>query len=169
MGTAINPLPGHEINFGKVDMAFTFTPPVQVDTIGAPAVDAEAPQVARSGNSVFILWHEFPDPNNAQPDVFISRGTNNNQGLHFQARINLSNTLAGDSREEIIAVSRSGNNLRVYVVWIEDAAKLQFRRDLTNDGTFSNPITINDTIGGAKGPFRQSGVAKGGGPTCTQA
>ncbi len=107
---------------------------------GTPNADAEPPTVARSGNNVFVLWHEFPpgfDPNNPQPDVFLARSMNS--GTTFQPRINLSDSPVGDSRGETIAVSGS----RVYVVWAEDGAVV-FRRDRENDGVYSNRITISD-------------------------
>jgi hypothetical protein len=56
-------------------------------------------------------------------------------------------------------VSRSGNNTRVYVVWIEDA-EVRFRRDRTNDGTFSNPAKLNDALGG-NNPLKPQIVASG--------
>jgi hypothetical protein len=121
--------------------AFAFTTPGVI--IGTAGQDAEPPQVVRSGDNVFILWHEFP-PAGTQPDIYLARSTN--KGATFQPRINLSNTPAGASDQEGIVVTRSGISTRVYVVWMEDGA-VRFRRDMTNDGTFSNPITVNDTLG----------------------
>src|SRR5690242_16155393 len=121
--------------------AFAFTTPDVIT--GTAGQDAEPPQVVRSGDNVFILWHEFPTAA-TQPDIYLARSTN--RGATFQPRINLSNTPAGASDQEDIAVTRSGTSTRVYVVWIEDGA-VRFRRDLTNNGTFSNPITLNDTLG----------------------
>jgi hypothetical protein len=134
---------------------FTFTPPDGI--VGTPGSDAEPPQVVRSGDNVFIIWHEFPDSSSTQPDVFLSRSTN--RGTTFRPRINLSNSPAAFSGDEDIAVSRSGNNTRVYVVWIEDA-DVRFRRDRTNDGTFANPVKLNDTLGGTS-PTRPQIVASG--------
>jgi hypothetical protein len=111
---------------------------------GTAGQDAEPPQIVRSGDNVFIIWHEFPTAASTQPDIFLARSAN--KGATFQPRINLSNTAAGASDQEDIAVTRSGNNTRVYVVWMEDGL-LRFRRDKTNDGTFSNPVTLNDTLG----------------------
>jgi hypothetical protein len=134
---------------------FTFTPPGVIG--GTPGSDAEPPQVVRSGDNVFIIWHEFPDSSSTQPDILLSRSTN--RGATFRPRINLSNSPAAFSGDEDIAVSRSGNDTRVYVVWIEDA-DVRFRRDRTNDGTFSNPTKLNDTLGG-NSPFRPQIVATG--------
>ena len=122
--------------------ALTSSSPIVI--AGTPGRDAEPPQIARTGDDVFILWHEFP-VGGAVPDVYLARSTD--KGARFGTRINLSDTPAGDSREEDIAVTRSGNDTRVYVVWAEDATRIVFRRDRTNDGTFSNAIDVNDTLG----------------------
>jgi len=126
----------------------TFTAPTTIG--GSPGSDAEAPKVARAGDDVFILWHQFSDPLAAvlHTDVYIARSTN--QGGTFQPRINLSNTPTGFSEEEDIAASRSGNQTRVYVVWIENTAGVTdvvFRRDKTNDGTYANAKKLNGTLG----------------------
>ena len=46
-----------------------FNVPVQV--VGTPVEDAEPPQIAAQGRKVYLVWHEFPDPNalDMQPDV----------------------------------------------------------------------------------------------------
>lgn len=134
---------------------FTFTPPSAIS--GTPAQDAEDPQVVRARDNVFVLWHEFPDSTSTQPDVFLSRSTN--RGGTFLPRINLSDSPAAFSADEDMAVTRSGNNTRVYVVWIEDA-DVRFRRDRTNDGTFSDPVKVNDTFG-VNNPTRPQIVASG--------
>ncbi len=123
---------------------------------GTPNADAEAPKVARSGNNVFVLWHEFPpgfDPNNPQPDVYLARSTD--QGVTFHPRINLSGSPTVFSGDEDIAVSGS----RVYVVWVE-GGDIVFRRDRENDGTFSNRITLSDATTGT-GPTVPRVVASG--------
>ena len=134
---------------------FTFTAPIPIT--GTSGQDAEPPKVVRSGNDVFIIWHEFPDAASTQPDIFLARSSN--RAATFRPRINLSNSPAAFSGDEDIAVSRSGNNTRVYVAWIEDADVL-FRRDRTNDGTFSNPIKLNDAVGG-NNPTRARITASG--------
>jgi len=108
---------------------------------GTAGADAEPPAVARSGNNVFVLWHEFPDPNNQQPDVFLARSKNG--GTTFLPRINLSGTPMAFSGAENIAVSGS----RVYVAWVEGAAVV-FRRDLQNDGIFSSPVQLSNATTG---------------------
>lgn len=115
---------------------------------GTPGADAEPPRVARSGNSLFVLWHEFPpgfDPMDPQPDVFLARSTNG--GTTFLPRINLSDNLTVFSAAENIAVSGS----RVYVVWVELSAsggEVVFRRDRQNDGIFANRITLGNAATG---------------------
>ncbi|WP_433033075.1 hypothetical protein [Actinomycetospora sp. CA-053990] len=119
-------------------MTLKFSTPQTIP--GTPVQDAEAPTVARSGDRIFVLWHEFPpdfDPNNAQPDIFLARSLDN--GATFKPRINLSTTRTGASDREVIAVSGS----RVYVAWVEDG-QVVFRRDKENDGQFANVKTISD-------------------------
>jgi hypothetical protein len=126
--------------------SLTFPAPSTIG--GSPGSDAEAPKVARAGNDVFILWHQFPGALNLQPDVYIARSTN--QGATFQPRMNLSNISPATSDQEDIAASRNGNQTRVYVVWIENTAgatDVIFRRERTNDGTYANPKKLNETLG----------------------
>ena len=73
--------------------ALTFSQPGVIT--GTPQQDAEPPQIARTGDDVFILWHEFPE-GGLVPDVYLARSTD--KGATFGTRINLSNTPAGDSR-----------------------------------------------------------------------
>jgi hypothetical protein len=119
-----------------------FTSPTRVP--GTAGQDAEPPKVVRTANDVFILWHEFPDAAATQPDIFVARSTNG--GSSFRPRLNLSNSPAAFSADEDMAVARVGDATRVYIAWIEDAAVL-FRRDRTNDGTYSNALRLNDTVG----------------------
>lgn len=131
-----------------------FTAPQQIP--GTPTADAEAPHVVRSGDNVFVLWHEFPpnfDPNDPQPDIFLARSTD--RGVTFRPRINLSDSRLVPSDQEEIAVS--GN--RVYVVWIE-GGDVAFRRDRDNDGTFSDRISLNDATTGSN-PSNPQIVASG--------
>lgn len=123
---------------------------------GTPNADAEPPTVARSGNNVFVLWHEFPpgfDSSNAQPDIFLARSKDG--GTTFQPRINLSDSRTDLSAGENIAVSGS----RVYVVWVE-GGDVVFRRDRENDGVFSNRIKLSDATTGIN-PDRLRVVASG--------
>jgi hypothetical protein len=108
---------------------------------GTPQEDAEPPTVARSENNVFVLWHEFPAPGVAQPDVFLARSKDG--GTTFQPRMNLSNSPTVESRGERIAVSGS----RIYVVWVEGGVVV-FRRDKDNNGVFSNLITLSNAASG---------------------
>lgn len=81
--------------------------------IGTSQADAEPPQVAVSGNAVYLAWHEFPTSADNQPDVYFSRSTNSGGG--FSPRVNLSNSAGVDSSGEQVAAS--GSN--VAVVWVE--------------------------------------------------
>jgi len=123
------------------------TAPKQI--LGTPNADAEPPTVARSGNNVFVLWHEFPpdfDPNDPQPDVFLARSKNG--GTTFLPRINLSDSRTVFSGPEDIAVSGS----RVYVAWVE-GGDVVFRRDRENDGIYSNRITLSNAATGTNPEF----------------
>jgi hypothetical protein len=116
---------------------------------GTATADADPPTVARSGDNVFVLWHEFPpgfDPANAQPDVFLARSKD--KGSTFQPRINLSDSRTIFSGSENIAVSGS----RVYVVW-EENGEVVFRRDKENDGVFSNRLTLSNATSGTNPTF----------------
>jgi hypothetical protein len=125
---------------------------------GTPDADAEPPRVARSGNNLFVLWHEFPpgfDPNDPQPDVFLARSKNG--GTTFLARINLSDSRTVFSGAENIAVSGS----RVYVVWVE-AGDVVFRRDRENDGIFANRVTLSNATTGTPEVQQRVQVASSG-------
>ncbi|MFF4249635.1 hypothetical protein ACFY1L_00280 [Streptomyces sp. NPDC001663] len=123
------------------------TAPKQIP--GTPNADAEPPTVARSGSSIFVLWHEFPpgfDPNDPQPDVFLARSKDG--GTTFLPRINLSDSRTIFSGGERIAVSGT----RVYVVWAE-GGDVVFRRDRENDGIFANRIKLSDATTGTDPDF----------------
>ena len=128
------------VNSPKLAMAAVVVLP------GPANVDSEAPSVARAGNDVCIINHEFPHNGAPQPDVFLSRSTNKGNTFAPTPRINLSNS-AGFSGGEAIAMSRSGNNTRVYVAWNEDGI-VTFRRDKTNNGSFSPTIPLSTVLGG---------------------
>jgi hypothetical protein len=119
--------------------ALSFGPPTQI--VGTAAQDAEPPTIRRSGNNVYIVWHEFP-PQDTQPDIYLSRSTD--KGNTFSLRTDLSNTKDVDSSQEAIAVS--GNN--VFIVWIEtdinNVSKLFFTRSKNGGASFSKPEPLSD-------------------------
>jgi hypothetical protein len=113
-----------------------FEPP---DVFVGSAEDAEPPQIASSGDNVFIIWHEFV-ASATPPDVFLARSTNG--GDSFSAPVNLSNSFTADSRGEDIAVSRRN----VFVVWSEEIAGVQrilLRRSTNNGRSFASPQTLS--------------------------
>jgi hypothetical protein len=113
---------------------------------GTPNKDAEPPQIAVSGKSVYIIWHEHPtEALDDQADVFLARSTN--RGDNFGGRDNLSNSPKVLSDGEQIAVS--GRN--VYVVWSENVDEILFRRS-TDGGASFKPAKKLNTAGGAVNP-----------------
>ena len=128
--------------------AFSFGQP---KAIAGSDQDAEPPQIAASGKNVYILWHEFPDAANLQPDVYLSRSTN--KGGSFSTKVNLSNSAAVDSRDEDLAVS--GKN--VFVAWSENADELLFRRSTNNGGSFDLVQQLNVTPGAIRPQVAASG------------
>jgi hypothetical protein len=124
-------------------VGITFVNPKRIE--GTPDQDAEPPQIAVSGRNVYIIWHEFPAANAAQPDVFLARSTN--RGKDFGGRDNLSNSFNIDSSDEQIAVS--GRNM--YVVWSENQDEILFRRS-TDGGVSFKPAKKLNNAGGAVNP-----------------
>jgi hypothetical protein len=119
-------------------MTTTFKPPKAIP--GTPNADVGPPQIASSDRNVFILWHEFPpgfDPANANQDIYIARSTN--RGNSFSARVNLSNSLLVDSRDEDIALSDDN----VFVVWSDDGDRVMFTRSTNNGSSFDPPKQIS--------------------------
>jgi hypothetical protein len=118
---------------------------------GAPQQDAEPPSIATSGKNVFVIWHEFPSAASTQPDVFLARSTN--RGASFAGRVNLSNSIDVDSRDEAIATAKRN----VYVVWSENLDELLLRRS-TNDGSsFDTAVRLNDAPGAIHAQVLASG------------
>ena len=93
---------------------------------------AEIPQIAASGNNVYVVWHD------AINGVVFKRGTDN--GANFENTINLSNSIEGSIDPEI---SVSGNN--VYVVWEhtpENNGEIIFKRSTDNGANFGQTINV---------------------------
>jgi hypothetical protein len=120
-------------------MGIAFVNPKRIE--GTPDQDAEPPRIAVSGKNVYIIWHEFPAPNAAQPDVFLARSTN--RGKDFGGRDNLSNSFNIDSSGEQITVS--GKN--VYTVWSENRDEILFRRSTDGGASFKSAQKLNNAVG----------------------
>ena len=69
--------------------------------------DSRNPQIATSGNNVYVTWYDNTPGNN---DIFVAASSNN--GTSFGTPINLSNNPGSSIIPQIAA---SGNN--VYVTW----------------------------------------------------
>ena len=100
------------------------------------------PQIAASGNNVYVTWHD-DTPAGSNGDIFFA--SSNNNGVSFGTPINLSNN-TGNSSNPQIAIS--GNN--VYVTWFDDTPG---NRDIffavsNNNGTsFGTPINLSNNTG----------------------
>jgi hypothetical protein len=96
------------------------------------------PQIAVSGNNVFVVWHD------ATHGIFFARSTDN--GATFSSSKNLGNN-AGFNGFPQIAVS--GNN--VFVVWHDATRGIFFARSTDNGATFGSPVILyevrNEGIG----------------------
>ena len=70
------------------------------------------PQIAASGNNVYVTWEDDTTPGNA--DIFFA--VSNNNGTSFGTPINLSNNTGFSNNPQI---ATSGNN-NVYVTWADN-------------------------------------------------
>ena len=98
------------------------------------------PQIAASGNNVYVTWTESISGNF---DIFFA--VSNNNGTSFGTPINLSNT-AGASQQPQIATS--GNN--VYVTWAETISgnnEIFFAASNNNGTSFGTPINVSNNAG----------------------
>src|SRR3954452_9513591 len=117
----------------------TFATPQRI--VGTAAADAEPPQLATSGNSVYLVWHEAESSTVTEPEIWFSRSTNN--GGAFAARVNISASAGVYSSEEQIFAS--GTNL--FIVWTEDdlvQKKVYFRRSTNGGSSFSTKKAMTD-------------------------
>lgn len=103
-------LPNSDVHFAvSADGGATFGSPV---SLGGPKVGLLAsPQIATSGDNVYIVWKDDRQGEFGE----IRFASSSNRGATFTGVVNLSNTPSGDSGNPRIAAS--GNY--VYVVWSE--------------------------------------------------
>jgi hypothetical protein len=96
------------------------------------------PQIAVSGNNVFVVWHD------ATHGIFFARSTDN--GGTFSSIKNLGNNTGFNGFPQLAV---SGNN--VFVVWHDATHGIFFARSTDNGDTFSNPVILykvkNEGIG----------------------
>src|SRR5215212_7323683 len=75
---------------------------------------SEFPQIAASGNKVYVVWEEEDEGTNGKKEIYLRPSSDD--GSSFKLIRNISRTLTGTSQFPQIAAS--GNN--VYVVWVDD-------------------------------------------------
>src|SRR3989442_1444232 len=115
----------------STDNGASFNSPVNVSN---DADEEDFPQVAASGNNVFVVWRNIPHGNT---DIFFTRSTDG--GATFGIPVNLSND-AGLS--ELAQIAASSNN--VYVGWSESESEIYFVSGTIE--TTVNPISVGIDI-----------------------
>jgi hypothetical protein len=106
---------------------------------------SEMPQVAASGNNVYVIWlDDIP----GSRDVFLRRSTDG--GNTFDSKIiNLSmNNLQGGGGAFNLKITARANN--VYVVWEntpENNGQIFFSKSIDGGNTFSNPVNLGNNTG----------------------
>jgi hypothetical protein len=125
-------------------LTISFNNPKDLGAVQDPVqmTDAEEPQIAASGNNVYVLWRE-PPVENAKSDVFFKRSTDG--GKTFEKTKNLSNNPEDSLAPQIAA---SGNN--VYVVWQDDTpgnAEILFRRSTDKGDNFDSQKNLSNNLG----------------------
>jgi len=113
--------------------------------------DSHEPQIAVSGNNVYIILTGFGSGVEDQDDIFFKKSSNG--GANFSDTINLSNNI-GSSFNPKIAVS--GKN--VYVIWQDDTGNtggntsIFFQKSSDSGTTFSQTINLSNDTGFATDP-----------------
>ncbi len=110
--------------------------------------NAFSPQIAASGNNVYVVW---ADKSTGYGDIYLEKITNNN--TTFNSTINLSNNNGNSTNPQIAA---SGNN--VYVVWADNSGSADGNGDVlfsssTDNGTsFDKPTNLSNNNGNSTNP-----------------
>ena len=102
--------------------------------------DSELPQIAISGNNVYVVWDE---DNGGNFDIFFA--ASNNNGTSFGLPINLSNNPLSSEFPQIAA---SGNN--VYVTWQDrnlGNSDILYRTSNNNGTSFGSTLNISENLG----------------------
>ena len=101
------------------------------------------PQIATSGNNVYVTWDDTISAGNA--DIFFA--VSNNNGTSFGTPINLSNN-TGFSQIPQIAVI--GNN--VYTTWQDNTPGNTDIFVITSAQPFGTPVNISNNPGNSENP-----------------
>jgi hypothetical protein len=126
---------------------------VSIKNLSNSAGFSSDPQIAVSGNNVYVIWSEFTTERSRQVlmadstpgnwEIFFR--TSNDNGATFGDVINLSNN-AGESGRHRIAVS--DNN--IYVIWADSTPgnwEIFFRVSNDNGATFGDVINLSNNAG----------------------
>lgn len=116
------------------DSGCNFGPVIDISNQNGGSTD---PQIASSGNNVYLVWEHTPGNNGA---VFFSRSTN--AGASFEGPRNIGNN-TGFSGFPQIAVS--GNH--VYLVWHDSTKGILFTRSIDAGASFENVRNIGNKSG----------------------
>ena len=127
----------YDVLFTKsTDGGATFTTPANISNNSG---DSGLPQLAVSGNNVYVAWENIGLGNF---DVFVAKSTDN--GNSFTFPVNVSNNEAPSGAPQIIA---SGNN--IYVSWMDKTSGNYdvFVAKSSNAGSiFGTPINVSKTL-----------------------
>jgi hypothetical protein len=123
----------------SIDNGQSFSTPINISNTAGFSTQ---PQIAASGNNVYVTWEDRTPGN---PEIFFAVSIDN--GQTFSTPINLSNNTGG-STEPQIAVS--GTN--VYVTWIDNTPgnfniDIFFAVSIDNGQSFSTPINLSNNTG----------------------
>lgn len=127
----------------STDGGVTFSTPINLSNTSG---DSFNPRIAvGSAGNVYVVWEDDTPGNTV---IMFSHSTN--AGVSFSTPINLSNSSA-DSSTQQIAVDSSGN---IYVVWENDTLNLGIFLSRSTDGgaTFSAPATLSTNPSGSYSP-----------------
>jgi hypothetical protein len=133
---------------GNIEIFFrasqSFGSPINVSNTTGNSV---LPQIATSGNNVYVTWQDNITPGNS--DIFFA--VSNNNGTSFGSPINISNSAGGSDSPQIAAV---GNN--VYVTWRDNItpgnSDIFFAVSNNNGGSFGTPINLSNNAGSSITP-----------------
>jgi hypothetical protein len=125
----------------SLDNGVSFGSKIKISASGTSDINWARPQVAASGQFVYITWTD-----SGALDTFFRRSINS--GASFQGIINLSNSGTVDDTGSIVSLAAAGTN--VYTAWddLYDTKDVLFRRSIDNGKTFES---VNNLSRGGNG------------------